>query len=226
MSDKWNKRYHKATALPAINPLLQQWQHLLPSCQPPQANQPTFQQPIKQHLRALDLACGLGQNAFYLATKGFVVDAWDSSSVAIKKVQDYAQQHSLAVRSRQVDFVQDDLSELEKGTCGAFDFVIVNAYLQRELCPQIIDWLKPNGVLFYQTFNQIKVGNKPSNSDFLLQPSELLRLFSPLLPLVYLDEQQADEKQAVNSYHQNEHATQNHNFGKALLIAKKRRAYP
>ncbi len=39
---------------------------------------------------ALDLACGLGANAVFLAERGWAVTAWDISLIAIDKLMTYA----------------------------------------------------------------------------------------------------------------------------------------
>ena len=38
----------------------------------------------------LEIACGMGGNAVFMAQYGLHVHAWDISQVAIKKLQDYA----------------------------------------------------------------------------------------------------------------------------------------
>ena len=190
MSEKWNQRYAQATSLPDINPWLYKFSHLIP-----------------HNGSALDLACGLGQNALFLAKHGLRVEAWDSSEVAIDAVNQYAKKHNLAVQGQCVDITQ------AWPTTG-FDFICVSAFLERDICPQIITSLKPGGILFYQTFNQIALPGKPSNPDYLLQAGELLSLFKVLMPLVYWDEQDAYTGQ--NKGQNNPSLA-----GKALLIARK-----
>jgi SAM-dependent methyltransferase len=56
--------------------------------------------------RALDLACGEGQNAVWLATRGWRVTGVDYSEVAIAKARDRAARDGV-----EVDFVQADLVE-------------------------------------------------------------------------------------------------------------------
>ena len=65
------------------------------------------------------------------------------------------------------------------GKIRQFDAVIVTNYLWRPLFPVITQSVAPGGLLVYETFSK---GNetvgKPSRPDFLLQPAELLRVFS------------------------------------------------
>jgi len=62
----------------------------------------------------------------------------------------------------------------------SFDVIVVSRFLDRSICPAISRALKPDGVLFYQTFV-----HGLSNPDFLLAPNELLSLFSELHILEY-----------------------------------------
>ena len=54
--------------------------------------------------RALDVACGFGGNAFYLASLGYQVDAVDISSVGLARAQAEARRRGL-----QIHFLQADL---------------------------------------------------------------------------------------------------------------------
>jgi SAM-dependent methyltransferase len=69
--------------------------------------------------RALDLACGEGQNAIWLATLGWEVTGVDYSEVAIAKANARAEHDGVAV-----EFVQADLVEY-KPESAAYDLVLV-----------------------------------------------------------------------------------------------------
>jgi SAM-dependent methyltransferase len=73
--------------------------------------------------RALDLACGEGRNAIWLAERGWQVTAVDFSKVAIAKARERT-----ARAAAQVDFVCADLLDFEPEP-AAYDLVIV-LYLQ------------------------------------------------------------------------------------------------
>lgn len=62
--------------------------------------------------RALDLACGDGRNAAYLAQLGFEVDAVDISDVVIAALQAAAVDRHLAVKSYRIDLERDELPAL------------------------------------------------------------------------------------------------------------------
>lgn len=129
---------------------------------------------------ALDLACGLGANAIFLAELGLAVTAWDISIVAIEKLRTYAVQQGLNINARQEKIVADSFTEC------CFDVIVVSRFLDRTLSDAIIGALKPDGLLFYQTFTREKISRTPPNNpDYLLAENELLALFSPLRVIFY-----------------------------------------
>jgi SAM-dependent methyltransferase len=73
--------------------------------------------------RALDLACGAGRNAVWLAERGWTVLGADFSDVALENARGLA-----AERGVEVEWVQADLREWEP-PAQAFDLVVV-LYLQ------------------------------------------------------------------------------------------------
>uniref|UniRef100_I1XEW4 Methyltransferase type 12 n=2 Tax=Methylophaga nitratireducenticrescens TaxID=754476 RepID=I1XEW4_METNJ len=170
MSDsqqKWDQRYRSEIAVyPEPSLVLTQNQHLLP-----------------QQGRALDLACGLGANALLMASLGLRTQAWDISSEALAKLNAEAQQRQLQIitEQRDVSATAPDNSR--------FDVIVVSQFLDRKLCPKLIDALKSGGLLFYQTFCRDKVdGSGPQNPEFLLTDNELLNLFAGLKLRVYREE--------------------------------------
>ncbi len=129
---------------------------------------------------ALDLACGLGGNAVFLARHGLKVEAWDISSIAIEKVRIHAKSSKLAIKARSCEINNHSLL----GQC--FDVIAISRYLDRDLSDAIIDALKPGGLLFYQTYTREKTHRLgPNNPDYLLAENELLRMFSRLKLIFY-----------------------------------------
>lgn len=127
--------------------------------------------------RALDVACGRGRNALWLAARGFHTHAVDRDENAIRVLDDEA-------RLRGVPLVAEVL-DLEDGNAtlgaSAYDLIVVIHYLQRLLFPQIIAALRPGGVLVYETFTVAQAARgKPTNPAFLLKPGELRDLVQPL----------------------------------------------
>lgn len=129
---------------------------------------------------ALDLACGLGANAIFLANHGLDCHAWDISQTAIEKLQAYCSKNKISIKTEVRDIEQ------QPPAANSFDVISVSYYLERAIVKDIIAALKPSGLLFYQTFISEKVSaTGPSNPQYRLQPNELLALFSPLHVLAF-----------------------------------------
>ena len=132
---------------------------------------------------ALELACGLGANAQFLARRGLTVRAWDISSVAIDGLAALAVAEGLSLRAEVRDVVA------EPPAADSFDVIVVSHYLERDLAPALVRALRPGGLLFYQTFTVARVSDYgPRTPAFRLQRNELLQLFADLELLVYREE--------------------------------------
>jgi hypothetical protein len=67
--------------------------------------------------------------------------------------------------------------------------ILVCRFLDRGLVPALISALRPQGLIFYQTFLREAVSpDGPRNPDYRLESNELLRLFAPLHVLAYHEE--------------------------------------
>ena len=125
----------------------------------------------------LDLACGSGRHAVWLAEQGFQTMAIDRDAAAIEELQDEASRRGLSIRTRVVDLESSE-RVLEP---RSFDLIVVVHYLHRPLFPSIVSALRPGGVLVYETFTRAQAARgKPTNPAFLLEPGELLTLVRPL----------------------------------------------
>ena len=135
---------------------------------------------------ALDIACGRGRHALWLARHGLRVTAIDRSEEAIASVAEAARQQALPVEARVADLEQPD-ADLGQ---TAYDVIVVVHYLHRALFPAIVAALRPQGLLLYETFTraQAKRG-KPTNPAFLLEPGELRKLTAGL---IVLDEREGE----------------------------------
>lgn len=126
--------------------------------------------------RALDVACGDGRNALYLARLGFEVDAVDVSDATIDALRAAAPERAPAVRPRVVDLEREPLPE------GEYDVVVNFNYLQRDLFGALERALRPGGWLVFETFGRAQIDElgKPMNPAYVLDDNELLRAFSAL----------------------------------------------
>jgi tellurite methyltransferase len=126
---------------------------------------------------ALDIACGGGRHALWMARRGLRVTAVDRSERAIASVAEAALQEHLAIEARLADLEQVD------ATLGqtAYDVIVVVHYLHRPLFPAIVTALRPHGLLIYETFTRAQARRgKPTNPAYLLEPGELRRLTAGL----------------------------------------------
>ncbi len=114
--------------------------------------------------RALDLACGTGRNARWLARRGFTVDALDISEVAIGALHGVT-----GIHARVVDLEREPLP------AGPYDVVLLINYLQRDLFAGAAAALAPGGVLVAETVTRAHVEALGRSFDprFLLEPGEL-----------------------------------------------------
>ena len=149
---------------------------------------------------ALDIACGMGRNAKFLASQGFNVDALDISPVAIENLQNIEN-----IRAQEVDFDSYVLKE------NAYDLIVCTYFLKRSLFPQIEKALKEDGIFIFETFMHHPDNTKaPSNRSFLLEEGELEVTFDDRYDIMhlseYMDEGECDERSM-----------------KASMVAKKKR---
>lgn len=92
---------------------------------------------------AVDLACGGGRNALYLAEKGWTVTAIDGSESAIELVSARASARNLAMQTAIADLTSAGFAFPPH----AFDLVVIAYYLQRDLFGRAKLAVKAGGVV-------------------------------------------------------------------------------
>lgn len=92
---------------------------------------------------ALDLACGAGRNAIYLAERGWDVTAIDGSERAIELLRERAAARGLQVYAE----VRDLTAPAFTLHADAFDLVLIAYYLQRDLFEKVKAAVRPGGVI-------------------------------------------------------------------------------
>jgi len=133
--------------------------------------------PDQEPGRALDLACGSGRAAVFLALSGWRAEGWDADGSALALARAFATRQGV-----NVPFVEHDLeSATPPAPAEAYDLIVVVRYLHRPLFAWIERALAPGGVLLYETFRdgQQRFGS-PRRERHLLRAGELLTAF-PLL---------------------------------------------
>ncbi len=118
----------------------------------------------------LDLACGSGRDAVYLALRGCDVTAVDILPDAIERGAALAARHGVVVTFRVGDLERDP--DCWNGSWGA---IHVHRFLHREGLALMQARLRPGGWLLYETFieQQAMEGRRPLRPEHLLRAGEL-----------------------------------------------------
>ena len=90
---------------------------------------------------ALDLACGLGRHALWLAARDWRVCGVDLSEVAIRKLN-----HAALELNVSLDLFVGDASEYKVGS-AQFDLIVMFYHADRNLFPKLVSALKPGGLM-------------------------------------------------------------------------------
>ncbi len=125
---------------------------------------------------ALDLACGSGRDAVFLARAGFDTHAWDVLPDALARCDALAARYGATVTTRCVDLRKLSADPPD----SAFDLVCCFDFLQRPLMPFIREAVRPGGFVVYETFvePQRQRYGRPGGAAHVLAPGELASYFS------------------------------------------------
>jgi SAM-dependent methyltransferase len=127
--------------------------------------------------QALDVACGRGRHALWLAERGLTTLAVDRNVDAVRDLNEEAQARRLPL----VAAVRDIEGAARPFPPSTYAVIVVVHYLHRALFPALIEALTPGGLLVYETFTRAQAARgKPTNPDFLLEAGELVVLVRPL----------------------------------------------
>ncbi|MCY3620387.1 MAG: methyltransferase domain-containing protein [Gammaproteobacteria bacterium] len=157
--DRWNARYAEGAYESRRHPsqFLEQIAHRLPETG-----------------RALDLACGAGRNAIYLAHRGLAVDAVDISTLALERGRVDAAR--LPIR-----WIECDLDDgFETGV--DYDLIVNIRYVNPPLVSRLLESLRPGGVLVVEQHLATTadvIG--PKNPAYRVEPGELARVASGMV---------------------------------------------
>ncbi len=150
--DKWNQRYAEGAYSERMHPsaLLERWaDQIAPG-------------------RALDVACGAGRNALWLAERGFAVDAIDISATGLAKARQVAEKRRLSVKLIEHDL--DQPLELDVD----YQLILMIRYVDLPLLQQLGEHLAPGGWLIceeHMLSDADVIG--PGNPAFRVAPGAL-----------------------------------------------------
>jgi len=143
---------------------------------------------IRQELppgaRALDVACGTGRDAVFLALAGLSVDAIDVLPDALERARDMALRSGVSVSTEARDVEADPSLPAAR-----YDLVTVFRFLWRPLFPALAAAVRPGGFVVYETFHERtrETGRSPRSEAHLLRSGELAAAFPGFEPWIVED---------------------------------------
>jgi SAM-dependent methyltransferase len=158
--NKWNRRYREGAYAERTHPsdLLMAWASAVSPG------------------RALDVACGAGRNALYLAELGFTVDAVDVSAEALERAQ-----NTVAQRGLRVNWIEHDLDD-PLDLAKPYQLILNVRYVDLALIRKLAGCLAPGGLLICEQHlvtEEDVIG--PGNPAFRVAPGALTALAEGLL---------------------------------------------
>ena len=127
--------------------------------------------------RALDIACGAGRNALFLAEAGYQVDAIDISATGLARA-------AALDRTRAVNWIEADL-ESEPLPERAYDLIVLVRYVNRALLADVAMRLKPGGYLLAEQHLATEADVIGPGPRHRFAPNELLEAARGLRVLEY-----------------------------------------
>lgn len=154
--EKWDTRYRKGAYAGRGHPSV-----YLVKCLP------MIRPPVT---KALDLACGAGRNALYLASRGYEVDAVDISAEALQQGRQSAEATSL----HPITWIERDLDSGLTDELNGYGLILMMRYLDIALLAAAAKRLLPGGYLLAEVHLQTaqRVAG-PSSAEFRAAAGEL-----------------------------------------------------
>jgi SAM-dependent methyltransferase len=121
--------------------------------------------------KALDLACGAGRNALWLAERGWDVTAVDGAATAIAILREKGSERGLKINAIVADFEKDQF-EIEP---ARWDLILMCYYLQRNLFEPAKRGVVPGGIVI-SIVHITEPGEEPTANR--LGPGELEKYFA------------------------------------------------
>lgn len=143
----------------------------------------------------LDIACGDGRNALFLAEKGFEVTGVDFSTKALDRLQMFAKRNNYVVNTRQIDLsIMNSLNNI-----GIFDNILINHYrLSKWQLADIENHIVDDGILFICGFGEKhKISSKIRRED-LIQSTDFEDIYKSFELIKYIENK--DDRGVFNTY--------------------------
>ena len=132
-------------------------------------------------LNALDLGCGGGRDAVFLAKNRINVVAIDQEARVLKRAKQLAAAEKASVKFKCCNLSQENCIPEEQ----KFDLILGVRFLNREILPTLKDKLNRNGFLVWQTFcGDFSKFESPKSEKAILNQHELAEVFASLKIIV------------------------------------------
>jgi SAM-dependent methyltransferase len=184
MTDAWDQRYSAAEYAYGIQPNDFLATHV--AAIPPK--------PV------LDLGCGEGRNAVFLAGRGYAVTAVDQSSVGLRKAERLAAERGVSIAA-----VQADLAEftIHPGHWAGIVSIFCHlpSALRRPLYASVVQGLRVGGVLLLEAYTPAQIGRGtggPPDPDWMMS---LDRLKDELAGLEWVVAEEKEREVREGSFH-------------------------
>ena len=171
--DKWDTRYLGGAYEARVNPsaLLADWVGRL--------------EVAGAAPRAIDIACGAGRNALFLARRGWHVDAVDISPVALGRLRAAANAASLPVTCAETD-LEPASSALDGIDDRRYDLALLIRYADTALVEALPRVIAPGGYLIAEMHLQTDAAVAgPRSPRFRVAPGELRRAATAFEQIYY-----------------------------------------
>ena len=152
--------------------------------------------------RALDVACGGGRNALWLAGRGFTVDGLDISGIGLQRGRTAARNAGLEVNWIQAD-LDRELPLSSPYQSGPYQLILMMRYLNLACLTRLQDLLAPGGWLVAEVYLDPEgldaTVSGPRNPEFLARPGALRGALDELVVAYYREGlvENADRREAL-----------------------------
>jgi len=138
---------------------------------------------------------GQGRNAIFAAKKGWKVDAFDYSSIAMERAQSLAKQAGVSINYSVQDMLEYEPPE-HKYDVIFLVYVHLKPEWRSKFYPKLLKALKPNGILVMEAFTKTQLAYQhlsggPAN-EMLLYTADIVRNDFRNLEEVYLEEMKTE----------------------------------
>jgi SAM-dependent methyltransferase len=158
---KWNEHYRgrPCAEMSGPNPLLVDWLPKLEAASP-------F--PL-----AVDVACGAGRHALYLARHGWRVEAMDISDIALENLAATARAEGLDITCLVRDFEPEPPAAMPAFEADRYDLAVIMRYTNLPLLARLSRALRPGGYLIAEAYLKAEEPDGgPRNPAYRVGPGE------------------------------------------------------